>query len=267
MIFLASDRIAVKGFMSFEVDNKDHMTRVSSIRLTVVAMVMVASAAVSTANAESVMKQCGEQWQAAKAAGTTNGEAWPQFLKDCRARLASTAPSQGGLVPAAPAAAPAPQSGSLLPWQQPAAPTLTPVNSGAHAPARLERASSHQSNRPARGARRTRSSGSTTSHMSATLMLSARMRAVSTATRRTARSARRTRGRREIERQRMNAIRNRTGLTSSTGVAPATLLKSLRAPVPFLARRKQRLGPPQCPSHRAWRPVYSAAPLTNSEAV
>jgi hypothetical protein len=57
------------------------------------------------------MKQCGEQWQAGKAAGTTNGETWPQFLKDCRARLASTtsAPSQGGFAPAAPApAAPTP---------------------------------------------------------------------------------------------------------------------------------------------------------------
>jgi hypothetical protein len=41
-------------------------------------------------SAQSVMKQCGEQWQAAKQAGTTNGETWPQFLKDCRTRLAST---------------------------------------------------------------------------------------------------------------------------------------------------------------------------------
>jgi len=59
------------------------------------------------------MKQCGEQWQAARAAGTTNGETWPQFLKECRARLASTAsaPAQGGFAPAtqvAPAPAPAP---------------------------------------------------------------------------------------------------------------------------------------------------------------
>jgi hypothetical protein len=37
-------------------------------------------------------------------------ETWPQFLKDCRARLASTtsAPAQGGFAPAAPAPAPAP---------------------------------------------------------------------------------------------------------------------------------------------------------------
>jgi hypothetical protein len=78
---------------------------------------------------QSVMKQCGAQWQSAKAAGSTNGQTWPQFLKECRSRLASTTGtlSQGGFAPATPAPAPAPtpaptQSGSLFPWQQPAAP-------------------------------------------------------------------------------------------------------------------------------------------------
>jgi hypothetical protein len=58
----------------------------------------------SITHAESVMKQCGEQWQAAKSVGTTNGATWPQFLKACRAQLASTtsAPQQGGFMPAAP---------------------------------------------------------------------------------------------------------------------------------------------------------------------
>ena len=46
----------------------------------------------SPANAESVMKMCGEQWQAAKAAGTTNGETWPQFLAQCRAQQKAGAP-------------------------------------------------------------------------------------------------------------------------------------------------------------------------------
>lgn len=59
------------------------------------------------ANAETVMKQCGDQWQAAKASGTTNGQTWPQFLKQCRAQLASTGgatstPAGGGFAPAAP---------------------------------------------------------------------------------------------------------------------------------------------------------------------
>ena len=54
----------------------------------------------SPASAESVMKQCGDQWQAAKAAGTTNGETWPQFLSQCRAQLKTGAAAPA---PAAPA--------------------------------------------------------------------------------------------------------------------------------------------------------------------
>jgi hypothetical protein len=103
-------------------------------------------AGLGSADAQSVMKQCGQQWQAAKQAGTTNGETWPQFLRDCRARLASTtsAPPQGGFAPAVPApAAPAPtpapapaqpQTGSLFPWKRPAAPPSTPSGYGAPAP-------------------------------------------------------------------------------------------------------------------------------------
>jgi hypothetical protein len=85
------------------------------------------TSAPTAAGNQSVMKQCGAQWQAAKAAGTTGGATWPQFLKSCRAQLASTtsAPPQGGSEPATPAPAPKPaptQSGSLFPWQRPAAP-------------------------------------------------------------------------------------------------------------------------------------------------
>ena len=73
-------------------------------------VVMIFFGMVTASSAQSVMKQCGEQWQAAKQAGSTNGETWPQFLKECRARLASTtsapAPTQGGFAPAAPAAPP-----------------------------------------------------------------------------------------------------------------------------------------------------------------
>jgi hypothetical protein len=49
-----------------------------AVRLALATAILLGMAA--TANAQSVMKQCGEQWQAAKAAGTTNGETWPQFL-------------------------------------------------------------------------------------------------------------------------------------------------------------------------------------------
>ena len=75
------------------------------------------------ANAETVMKQCGDQWQAAKANGTTNGETWPQFLSQCRAQL------KGAGSAAAPAPAPQQQSGSLFPWQNPApAATAAPTS-------------------------------------------------------------------------------------------------------------------------------------------
>ncbi len=48
----------------------------------------------SIANAESVMKQCGAQWQAAKAAGTTNGQTWPQFYGRPGAACAVPRPRQ-----------------------------------------------------------------------------------------------------------------------------------------------------------------------------
>jgi len=103
----------------------------------VAAPVAPSSGVVPASTGQSVMKQCGAQWQAAKTAGTTNGQTWPQFLRDCRARTASTgAPSQGGFAPAAPAPAPAPtQQGSSWPWQQPAAPAPAPARSSYGAPA------------------------------------------------------------------------------------------------------------------------------------
>jgi len=52
--------------------------------------ILLAGAFALTANgasgAESVMKQCGADWKAAKAAGTTNGQTWQEFLKACRAQ-------------------------------------------------------------------------------------------------------------------------------------------------------------------------------------
>jgi hypothetical protein len=92
-----------------------------------------APTASAATGSQSVMKQCGAQWQSAKAAGAT----WPQFLKACRAQLASTTSTspQGGFAPAPPASAPAPspaptQSGSLFPRQQPAAPAPAATGTG-----------------------------------------------------------------------------------------------------------------------------------------
>jgi hypothetical protein len=88
---------------------------------------------------QSVMKLCASQWKDAKAAGTTGGQTWPQFLAQCRTRQSSAAPS-GGFAPApapAPASAPASQSGSLFPWWQQSAPASTPA-SNAGGPSALE---------------------------------------------------------------------------------------------------------------------------------
>jgi hypothetical protein len=90
-----------------------------------------ASPAASPATGQSVMRLCASQWKDAKAAGTSAGQTWPQFLSQCRARQTSTASSSGGFVPApAPAPAPTSQSGSLFPWWQQSAPSTAPASSG-----------------------------------------------------------------------------------------------------------------------------------------
>jgi len=78
-------------------------------------------AAYAPASAESVAKECGADWKAAKAAGTTNGQSWAEFYKSCKAQKAA-----GGAAPAAaatPAAAPAP---AATPMAAPA-PVATPA--------------------------------------------------------------------------------------------------------------------------------------------
>src|SRR5271165_2673506 len=86
--------------------------RLSVLRVgaaTVFALV-IALAGLSAANAESIMKECGSEWEAAKAAGTTNGQTWQEFLKSCRVQ------HQGGAqAPAAPAAQAAPAPAAPAP--------------------------------------------------------------------------------------------------------------------------------------------------------
>ena len=74
---------------------------------------------------QSVMKVCASQWKDAKAAGTTGGQSWPQFLAQCRSRQGSAAASPSGGFAPAPAPAPAP----LSPWWQPSAPASAPASS------------------------------------------------------------------------------------------------------------------------------------------
>src|SRR3984957_15316741 len=60
--------------------------------------------------AQSIMKQCGDDWKAAKENNTTNGMKWPEFLKQCRVQ------KEGAAAPAAaPVAAPAPAPAPIAP--------------------------------------------------------------------------------------------------------------------------------------------------------
>jgi hypothetical protein len=87
-----------------------------SLRFAGSLIVLVAStcfslALVGTSSAQSVRKECSEKYQAAKAAGTLNGQAWPQFYSQCAAEAkgapATPAAAAPAAVPAAPTAAPA----------------------------------------------------------------------------------------------------------------------------------------------------------------
>jgi hypothetical protein len=97
-----------------------------------------ASSAPAPMAGQSAMKVCASQWKEAKAAGTTGGQTWPQFLSQCRARQGSTASSSGGFAPApTPATAPAPQPSSPFPWWKPSAPASAPA-SNVGAPSALQ---------------------------------------------------------------------------------------------------------------------------------
>ena len=66
------------------------------------------SLAISPALAETVMEQCGQQYQSAKAAGTLNGLTWGQYRTDCSARLKAEPASAAAAPTDVPAAAAAP---------------------------------------------------------------------------------------------------------------------------------------------------------------
>ena len=76
--------------------------RRSFLQLTAAAAIVlgIALSGSNLANAQSVMKVCGDQWKAGKAAGTTNGETWPQFLAQCRAQQNSGAATPPTAAPA-----------------------------------------------------------------------------------------------------------------------------------------------------------------------
>ncbi|HEX9168551.1 MAG TPA: hypothetical protein VF886_06425 [Roseiarcus sp.] len=71
-------------------------------------------ASTGAVRAETIMKECGDEWKAAKANNTRNGMTWQEFLKQCRTQKESSA------APAAtPAAAPAPAPAAPAQTYQP----------------------------------------------------------------------------------------------------------------------------------------------------
>ena len=75
-------------------------------------------ASTAPVQAQSIMKQCGDDWKAAKANNTTNNLTWPQFLKQCRTQKEGAA-APAATPAAAPAAAPAPAPLAPAPASQP----------------------------------------------------------------------------------------------------------------------------------------------------
>ena len=114
------------------------------VRIAAASFVLAATAAVlpDAAMAQAnVMKECGAEYQAAKAANTLNGQKWQDFLSACRTRHAGGAPAAAA--PATPpAAAPAPTA-ATAPAAVPktaTAPATAPATGGRAAMLQRERA-------------------------------------------------------------------------------------------------------------------------------
>ena len=71
------------------------------------ALSLAALALPGVAQAQNIMKECGVEYQAAKAGNTLGGKAWKEFLADCRTRHAASATPAAAPAPAPAAAAPA----------------------------------------------------------------------------------------------------------------------------------------------------------------
>lgn len=98
----------------------------------------VGFAAVSAGEAKAqanVLKECGTQYQAAKAANELKGQSWQDFLKACRARLAEQpAPTEAPAAAAPPAPEPPPAAAAPTPAPAPAPTVAAPPPAPAPAP-------------------------------------------------------------------------------------------------------------------------------------
>ena len=114
-----------------------------TIRIAAAAFVFTAAASalpgVALAQAN-VMKECGAEYQAAKAANTLNGQKWQDYLSACRTRHAGGAGS-AATAPTAPATAAAPvtPTPTVAPASTPSA-TTKPASGGRAAMLQRERA-------------------------------------------------------------------------------------------------------------------------------
>ena len=83
---------------------KEHRT-MNQFRFNILAATVIAGAGMAfltlPAAAQSVTKRCSTQYNAAKEAGTLNGQKWPQFLSECSARLKEDKPDTDAAAPAA----------------------------------------------------------------------------------------------------------------------------------------------------------------------
>jgi hypothetical protein len=126
-----------------------------SIRLAVsyaaagVLAVGLACASASDAKAQAnVLKECGAQYQAAKAANELKGQSWQDFLKKCRAGLAEQ-PAETPAAEPAPAAAPTPAPAPAPAPAPTVAPAPAPIPAPAPAPAAEAPAAPAKAGKPA----------------------------------------------------------------------------------------------------------------------
>ncbi len=93
-----------------------------------IALILAAAALAGTASAaaaaESVMVQCGREYQAARTAGSLNGLDWNAYRTECAARLKAAASQPAAA--ATPASAPVAPPPATAAAQPTAAPALTP---------------------------------------------------------------------------------------------------------------------------------------------
>ncbi len=111
------------------------MRRVAIMVTAVLAATGAGLLTVPAAMAQTVMQQCGQQYQAAKAGGTLGGQTWNQFRSECAARLkaqpasapAATTPAPANPLKPAPAVVPAPAAPAPAPTTA-AAPAAPPAS-------------------------------------------------------------------------------------------------------------------------------------------